>query len=170
MCGVCVCLCVFFTITLSDSAANQNRRDPRLPPLLSSPLQTLPISPISHKHHPCLCAVHYTGKHESAGLVSPLSVPIKTIMSCQKSHEMRYQVILWAYTSCSAHLGCRIGFGLSQGAEILSCKQTLQEQVHVYNCGPAGGVNRERGCTDFVPLYVFITALLYNSLMWTAHI
>lgn len=166
-----MCLCVFFTITLSDSAANQNRRDPRLPPLLSSPLQTLPISPISHKHHPCLCAVHYTGKHESAGLVSPLSVPIKTIMSCQKSHEMRYQVILWAYTSCSAHLGCRIGFGLSQGAEILSCKQTLQEQVHVYNCGPAGGgVNREQGCTDFVPLYVFITALLYNSLMWTAHI
>lgn len=51
-----VCVCVFFPITLSDSAANRYRRRPL---------------PSSVTKHPCLGAVHLTGKQESAGLLRP---------------------------------------------------------------------------------------------------
>lgn len=140
---------MFFTITLSDSAADQNRRDPPTPLFF-------------HNQQPCLSAGHDTGKQESAGLVSfpcPFTIPI-----CQKCHEACYQVqVCWTPLGlnilfCSPWMQDRV-ICLSQGAGILLHKQTF-----VYNWGPAGADWRcthglkttAIGSTDLISGFSFI--------------
>lgn len=95
-----MCVLVFFTITLSDSAANMNRRSAPVPIAVPpSLLQTLSLP---------RCSLAY---RQSAGLVSFCQCLLRPLPKESQGAFTRCErgVYPWAQTSCAAHLGCMTG-------------------------------------------------------------